>query len=48
MHFGLYIGLMIDKLKENYGSIFEAALISEIERVGITKEVVSGTQLMHI
>lgn len=48
MHFGLYIELMIDKLKENYGSIFEAALISEIERVGIINEVASGTQLMHI
>ena len=39
---------MIEKLNNKYGSFFEATLISEIKAVGALKNVVAGTQLMHI
>ena len=48
MLLSLYIEPMIEKLNNKYGSFFEAALISEIKAVGILKNVVEGTQLMHI
>ena len=39
---------MINKLKSNYGALFEPALISEIESTGHLKKLESGTHLMHI
>ena len=48
MLLSLYIEPMIEKLNNKYGSFFEAALISEIKAVGTLKNVVAGTQLMHI
>lgn len=39
---------MIQELKENYGNIFEEALLTEIDQVGVLKEIPSGSKLMEI
>lgn len=39
---------MINELKNNYGHIFEEALLNEINQVGTFKEVSEGSKLMDI
>lgn len=39
---------MITELKENYGHLFEDALLSEINQVGTFKEVPAGFKMMEI
>jgi len=39
---------MIQELKENYGHLFEDALLEEISRVGTYKEIPEGFKLMEI
>tara|TARA_R110002020_G_scaffold45364_1_gene129807 strand:- start:32 stop:664 length:633 start_codon:yes stop_codon:yes gene_type:complete len=39
---------MIQKLKENYSPLFEDALLTEIEKIGVYKEVAEGEKLMEI
>ncbi len=39
---------MIEKLKKNYGHLFEDALLDEISTVGIYKEVSEGYKLLEI
>ncbi len=39
---------MIQELKENYGHLFEDALLDEISRVGTFKEIPEGFKLMEI
>ncbi|PKP27125.1 MAG: Crp/Fnr family transcriptional regulator [Bacteroidetes bacterium HGW-Bacteroidetes-2] len=39
---------MIELLRENYGHLFEEALLQEIESVGIYKEISEGFQLIEI
>jgi len=39
---------MLEDLKLHYGSVFEEELLEQINKVGIIKEVISGTTLMGI
>ncbi|PWK18517.1 Crp/Fnr family transcriptional regulator [Xanthomarina spongicola] len=39
---------MNDKLKDNYGYLFEEELLHEINKVGIFKEIPEGTKLIEI
>lgn len=39
---------MLQKLKENYGNIFEEALLSEIAQVGVLKKISGGSKLIEI
>ena len=39
---------MIQLLKDNYGHLFEDALLQEINEVGVFKEIPEGTKLMEV
>jgi len=39
---------MIQELKDNYGHLFEDALLNEINQVGTFKEVPEGFKMMEI